>query len=286
MHGCFLTIFAHLLFAAPTLRLHTYDAAILALFYIVLAFSGVGLEGARETKWVGGKSKKHRHQRNVGERDGQRSKLMLTGELFIVCIHIHSRPFSEVAPPVPVSDLFTLVDYSLVRWDLIRAILPTWMGMVFVVSFGSCLDITAISVDMGSSSPSSLMEPLDTNRELAVIGCGNMLSGLCLGFTGSYIFSQSIFTYRTGVHSRWMGAIIVLVFAYLCSLSRQSAPSDSVVLFGFDAHLYRVGACFGSFMWRGDFHSLLVSHLSLDSYNELHWYADLISSMNGSTKFE
>jgi len=87
--------------------------------------------------------------------------------------------------------------------------------MVFVVSFGSCLDITAISVDMGSSSPSSLMEPLDTNRELVVIGCGNMLSGLCLGFTGSYIFSQSIFTYRTGVHSRWMGAIIVLVFAYV-----------------------------------------------------------------------
>jgi len=133
----------------------------------------------------------------------------------IVCIHIDSRPFSEVAPPVPVSDLFTLVDYSLVRWDLIRVILPTWMGMVFVVSFGSCLDITAISVDMGSSSPSSLMEPLDTNRELVVIGCGNMLSGLCLGFTGSYIFSQSIFTYRTGVHSRWMGAIIVLVFAYV-----------------------------------------------------------------------
>lgn len=113
----------------------------------------------------------------------------------------------EIAPPVPVSDLFTLVDFSLVRWDLAGDILWTWVGMVFVVSFASCLDVAAISMDKG--------EALDTNRELATVGIGNFMSGLTFGFTGSYIFSQTIFTYRTGVHSRWIGVMIMVVFLYI-----------------------------------------------------------------------
>lgn len=70
-----------------------------------------------------------------------------------------------VAPSVPVGDLFKLVDFSQVRWDLIADIWPTWVGMVFVVSFASCLDVAAISIDMG--------EPLDTNKELATVGICN-----------------------------------------------------------------------------------------------------------------
>ena len=70
-----------------------------------------------------------------------------------------------VAPSVPVGDLFKLVDFSQVRWDLIGDIFPTWIGMVFVVSFASCLDVAAISIDMG--------EPLDTNKELATVGICN-----------------------------------------------------------------------------------------------------------------
>jgi SulP family sulfate permease len=70
-----------------------------------------------------------------------------------------------VAPAVPVGDLFTLVDFSLVRWDLVTEIITTWVGMVFVVSFASCLDVAAISIDMG--------EPLETNRELATVGMCN-----------------------------------------------------------------------------------------------------------------
>lgn len=38
------------------------------------------------------------------------------------------------------------------------------------------------------------------------------MSGLGLGFTGSYIFSQTIFTYRTGVHSRWIGVLVCIVY--------------------------------------------------------------------------
>ena len=41
------------------------------------------------------------------------------------------------------------------------------------------------------------------------------MSGLTMGFTGSYIFSQTIFTYRTGVHSRWIGVLIMSVFLYI-----------------------------------------------------------------------
>jgi MFS superfamily sulfate permease-like transporter len=69
------------------------------------------------------------------------------------------------APSVPVGDLFRLVDFSMVRWDLWPKIFSTWVGMVFVVSFASCLDVAAISMDMG--------EALDTNKELTTVGICN-----------------------------------------------------------------------------------------------------------------
>ena len=47
------------------------------------------------------------------------------------------------------------------------------------------------------------------NKQLSV------MSGLTFGFTGSYIFSQTIFTYRTGVHSRLIGSLIMCVFLYI-----------------------------------------------------------------------
>ena len=113
----------------------------------------------------------------------------------------------EVAPPVPVSDLLGLINFKLVKWSICTKIFSTWLGMVFVVSFASCLDVAAISIDMG--------EALDTNKELSTVGICNLMSGLTMGFTGSYIFSQTIFTYRTGVHSRWIGVLIMIVFFYI-----------------------------------------------------------------------
>ena len=55
-------------------------------------------------------------------------------------------------------------------------------------------------------------EALDTNNELMTVGISNLLSGLTGGMTGSYIFSQTIFTYRTGCRSRWIGIIVALTF--------------------------------------------------------------------------
>jgi hypothetical protein len=62
----------------------------------------------------------------------------------------------ETSPSVPISDLLHLIDFGQVRWDLVFDIISTWFGMVFVVSFASCLDVAAISIDMG--------QPLETNR--------------------------------------------------------------------------------------------------------------------------
>jgi MFS superfamily sulfate permease-like transporter len=113
----------------------------------------------------------------------------------------------ETSPSVPISDLLHLIDFRQVRWDLISQVIPTWCGMVFVVSFASCLDVAAISIDMG--------QPLETNRELATVGVCNLMSGLTLGFTGSYIFSQTIFTYRTGIHDRIIGFLIMCIYMYI-----------------------------------------------------------------------
>lgn len=113
----------------------------------------------------------------------------------------------DTSPAVPISDLLHIINFKQVRWDLLLDLVPTWFGMVFVVSFASCLDVAAISIDMG--------KPLDTNRELATVGICNFMSGMTLGFTGSYIFSQTIFTYRTGVHDRCIGLMIMVVYFYI-----------------------------------------------------------------------
>eukprot|EP00522_Entomoneis_paludosa_P010032 CAMPEP_0172466436 /NCGR_PEP_ID=MMETSP1065-20121228/56134_1 /TAXON_ID=265537 /ORGANISM="Amphiprora paludosa, Strain CCMP125" /LENGTH=974 /DNA_ID=CAMNT_0013223237 /DNA_START=140 /DNA_END=3064 /DNA_ORIENTATION=+ len=139
----------------------------------------------------------------------------------------------QVAPPTPIQDVVALIDFSLVRWDLVGEIMWTWAGMVFVVSFASCLDVAAISMDMG--------EALDTNRELATVGICNFMSGLTFGFTGSYIFSQTIFTFRTGVHSRWIGTFIMAIYLYfvispmnLLQISPLFFLGSTLIFIGYD----------------------------------------------------
>ncbi|CAN0099572.1 unnamed protein product, partial [Discosporangium mesarthrocarpum] len=59
-------------------------------------------------------------------------------------------------------------------------------------------------------------EPLDTNKELVTVGWSNVLSGLTGGFTGSYIFSQTLFTRRTGVSSRLVGWVVSVSELAVC----------------------------------------------------------------------
>jgi MFS superfamily sulfate permease-like transporter len=71
----------------------------------------------------------------------------------------------ETSPPITPRDVFSMIKLEDVHWSLIKDCVGTWVGMVFVVSFSSCLDVAAISMDMG--------EALDTNQELTTVGISN-----------------------------------------------------------------------------------------------------------------
>ena len=96
-------------------------------------------------------------------------------------------------------------DVTKIQWYAIPAQIPTWLAMFFVVAFSSSLDVAAIQMELG--------RPLDYNHELRTVGISNFISGCAGGFTGSYIFSQTIFTMRAQVESRLVGIVVVLCSA-------------------------------------------------------------------------
>ncbi|KAF0683474.1 Aste57867_24508 [Aphanomyces stellatus] len=110
-----------------------------------------------------------------------------------------------IFPPAVVSspiEVFHLFDFSLVQWRVIPSQIFTWLGMYFVVAFSSSLDVAAIEMNMGSE--------LDYNHELKTVGWSNAVSGLFGGFTGSYIFSQTIFTLKSNTNSRIPGIVVIV----------------------------------------------------------------------------
>ncbi|KAG7384475.1 hypothetical protein PHYBOEH_009432 [Phytophthora boehmeriae] len=107
-----------------------------------------------------------------------------------------------IAESASVSELINLFDFSLVHWDQVPKQLVTWVDMVFIVTFSSSLDVVAIEIDMGSK--------LKINHELETVGWSNVVSGLLGGYTGSYIFSQTIFTCRSKTNSRIVGVCVIL----------------------------------------------------------------------------
>ncbi|KDO33892.1 hypothetical protein SPRG_01772 [Saprolegnia parasitica CBS 223.65] len=109
-----------------------------------------------------------------------------------------SYPPAVTATPLQVFDLF---DFSLVQWRAIPPQFFTWLGMYFVVAFSSSLDVAAIEMNMGTD--------LDYNHELKTVGWSNTVSGLFGGFTGSYIFSQTIFTLKSNTNSRIPGIVVL-----------------------------------------------------------------------------
>lgn len=96
--------------------------------------------------------------------------------------------------------------FSRVHWHVVPSVLPTWLAMYFVVAFSSCLDVAAIQMELG--------RPLDFNHELKTVGISNLASGLTGGQTGSYIFSQTIFTMRAGVRTR-VQAVVIIFFCLI-----------------------------------------------------------------------
>jgi SulP family sulfate permease len=75
------------------------------------------------------------------------------------------------------------------------------LALYFIVAFGSSMDIAAIQAD----SP----RDLNYNSELVTVGLSNLATAAAgVGFTGSYIFSQTLFSMRMGVDTPLMGAIV------------------------------------------------------------------------------
>ena len=102
-------------------------------------------------------------------------------------------------------------DGSGILWSVIPRQIPSIIGLFLVVCFGSAMDVAAIQQDVPN--------PLDYDRELMTVGGANILTSLVgAGFTGSYIFSQTIFTLRAGVNNRLNGVVIVIAELFVFAI--------------------------------------------------------------------
>ena len=108
------------------------------------------------------------------------------------------------ADPAPAwYNTWEYLDFSKVVWSALPSQLFQLLAMTFVVALSSSLDIAAIELELG--------EKLDFDNELLTVGASNLISGLTGGYTGSYIFSQAIFSLRSGVKDRVCGTVVALI---------------------------------------------------------------------------
>ncbi|RHY30458.1 hypothetical protein DYB32_004304 [Aphanomyces invadans] len=118
-----------------------------------------------------------------------------------------ARAYGWIAPlpnaTMSVLDIYKHFKPSHFHPEFLLDQLPTWIAMYFVVAFSSSLDVAAIEM--------ALHKPLDHNAELQTVGWSNLVSGLTGGFTGSYIFSSTIFSMKSGVDSRLTGLLVFLL---------------------------------------------------------------------------
>lgn len=151
--------------------------------------------------------------------------------------------------------------FSLVQWNAIPPQFPTFLGMYFVVAFSSSLDVAAIQMELGSQ--------LDFNHELKTVGRANFVAGLCGGFTGSYIFSQTIFTMRN-TSSRGVGVVLILCEAALFLLPFSILSYIPKLFFGGILTLIAIDLMMDwlihsySTMHRAEFAVLLASFLAIN----------------------
>eukprot|EP00559_Dactyliosolen_fragilissimus_P004110 CAMPEP_0184862336 /NCGR_PEP_ID=MMETSP0580-20130426/6807_1 /TAXON_ID=1118495 /ORGANISM="Dactyliosolen fragilissimus" /LENGTH=736 /DNA_ID=CAMNT_0027360151 /DNA_START=145 /DNA_END=2351 /DNA_ORIENTATION=+ len=108
--------------------------------------------------------------------------------------------FNEADPPPVWYKTWIYFQFDKVIWSALPGNVLTLMSMIFVVALSSSLDVAAIDLEVP--------KPLEYNYELRMIGLSNIISGLSGGYTGSYIFSQTIFSMRAGIRSRLAGFIV------------------------------------------------------------------------------
>lgn len=89
-------------------------------------------------------------------------------------------------------------------FDLIPTHMKTIIPLFLLVAFGSSLDIAAIQQEY--------TKEIDFNRELGTVGFQNVIAGISFaGYTGSYIFSMTLFSLRNGIDTRLAGCIVAVV---------------------------------------------------------------------------
>lgn len=107
------------------------------------------------------------------------------------------------ADPAPVwYRTWDFLQLDKVVWQALPKLILTELSMIAVVALSSSLDVAAIELE--------LKRPLNYNKELTMVGLSNVMSGLTGGYTGSYIFSQTIFSLRCGIRSRASGFALAL----------------------------------------------------------------------------
>jgi len=95
------------------------------------------------------------------------------------------------------------MDFKEVQWRALPEQTLTMISMTLVVALSSCLDVAAIELELGKK--------LDYDHELSTVGLSNFVSGVTGGYSGSYIFSQTIFTLRSGVRDRIAGFTVAIL---------------------------------------------------------------------------
>lgn len=145
--------------------------------------------------------------------------LLFIPAAFYICLFLSGASLDEVRHHGWLSDtsgnesdsetffsIWGLINFGEVQnyFHLIPAHLKTLFPLFVLVVFGSCLDIAAIQQEY--------LKEIDFNKELGTVGLQNVAAGIsCVGYTGSYIFSGTLFCLRNGVNSRIAGYILVAV---------------------------------------------------------------------------
>lgn len=111
------------------------------------------------------------------------------------------RGWIREAEPAPIwYHTWDYLRFGKVQWSVVPHLLLSEVSMILVVALSSSLDVAAIELEMKT--------PLNYNGELIMVGISNVISGLTGGYTGSYIFSQTIFSLRAGVQERLSGFVL------------------------------------------------------------------------------
>lgn len=132
---------------------------------------------------------------------------------------------------VSLTEMYHLFDFKSIQWHaMFPAQIPTILSMFIVISFASSLDIAAICMGTGVN--------LNYNQQLQVVGYSNFFSGITGGYTGSYIFSQTLFASRFQLGgsqtplTRVIGLTLIICESFIVSMRFSLMAVIPKFLFG------------------------------------------------------